>query len=66
MGGKPTIRNGVNRVETHIIDYSGNAYGKEIKIEFINKIRDVVRFDSTEQLKSQLKNDVNVAKTELL
>ncbi len=66
VGGKPTIRNGVNRVETHIIDYSGNAYGKEIKIEFINKIRDVVRFDSTEQLKSQLKNDVNVAKTELL
>ena len=66
VGGKPTIRGGVNRVETHIIDYSGDAYGKEIKVEFIKKIRDTIKFENTDSLKSQLKNDVNIAKTELL
>ncbi|MBQ2753966.1 MAG: riboflavin biosynthesis protein RibF, partial [Clostridia bacterium] len=66
VGGKPTIRGGVNRVETHIIDYSGDAYGKEIKVEFIKKIRDIIKFENTDSLKSQLKNDVNIAKTELL
>ena len=66
VGGKPTIRGGVNRVETHIIDYSGDVYGKEIKVEFIKKIRDIIKFENTDSLKSQLKNDVNIAKTELL
>ncbi|MBQ3114932.1 MAG: bifunctional riboflavin kinase/FAD synthetase [Clostridia bacterium] len=66
VGGKPTIKGGVDRVETHIIDYSGNAYGKEIEVAFVRRIRNIVKFDCTDHLKSQLKIDVNIAKTELI
>ena len=36
--------------ETHIIDYSGILYGKEIKVDFYRRIRDEKRFSSVEEL----------------
>lgn len=59
VGGKPTVRDGVNRVETYAVNYSGCAYGKKIRVEFIKRLRDTVRFDTIEQLKGQLSADVS-------
>lgn len=57
-GGKPTIRDGADRVETHVLNYSGDAYGKKITVYFKKKLRDIVRFETIEQLKLQLNKDV--------
>lgn len=59
IGGKPTIRDGVNRVECHIIGFNENIYKEEIKIRFIKKLRDIIKFDSIDDLKKQLKKDIN-------
>ena len=64
IGVRPTVEKGETkpRLEAHIIGFEGDLYGKEIKIEFIEKIRDEVKFDSVEDLKKQLSLDVGFCK----
>ncbi|MCM1499452.1 MAG: riboflavin kinase, partial [Clostridium sp.] len=58
-GKKPTIE-GRRRVglETHIPGYSGNLYGRELKTELLYFIRPEEKFDSVEELRQQIENDV--------
>ena len=58
VGVNPTVENiDTPKVETHLIDFAGEMYGKSIQIEFIDFIRDEKKFDSVGELKSQLEND---------
>lgn len=45
------------RIETHILDFSGDLYGKEITVEFLYYMRDFKNFLSTDELKLQLDED---------
>ena len=47
------------RLETHIIDYSGYLYDKELRVYLLGFIRDERRFDSLEELKMQINIDKN-------
>lgn len=60
IGNRPTVEsNGERKVEVHILNFSGNLYGKTLKISCINRIRDEKKFSSLEELKFQLKQDKN-------
>lgn len=59
IGLRPTFENEDLRSETHIIDFSGDLYGKKIKVELIKYIRDEVRFGDLEELKNQIKADID-------
>lgn len=61
VGVRPTVDDGSPNVETHIIGYSGNAYGKVLTLDFVEKIRPERRFDSLEDLKSQVNSDIAFA-----
>jgi riboflavin kinase/FMN adenylyltransferase len=58
IGTRPTFGNGKFWVETHMLNYEGNLYGKEIKVEFVQKLRDEGFFDSSEKLTSQIGKDI--------
>ena len=58
IGRRPTFGENERTIETHILDYQGNLYGREAKIEFIERLRDEKRFDSAEELKKQITEDV--------
>jgi riboflavin kinase / FMN adenylyltransferase len=45
-------------VETHIIDFNQDIYGKRIEVFFLKKVRDEVKFESVEQLKQQIWDDM--------
>ncbi len=49
-------------VETHIIDFEEDIYGKKIEVFFLSKIRDEKKFESIEQLKEQIKIDMRSAR----
>jgi riboflavin kinase/FMN adenylyltransferase len=49
-------------LETHLLDYEGHLYGKEIRVEFVQKLRDEQRFLSSEELKTQIEKDVRTVK----
>ncbi len=60
VGVRPTVSNTdyVN-CETHIINYSGDLYGKEIKVEFYCRLRDEIKFSSIDELKAQIQKDIS-------
>lgn len=52
----------VLRIETHILDFHENIYGKTIQIEFMGYMRDIRAFCSTNELEQQLVQDRNTRK----
>lgn len=67
VGVRPTFENQpvLPRVETHILDYSKDLYGKEIGLDFIGRLRDEQRFPSVPALVEQIQRDISRAREEL-
>lgn len=64
VGVKPTVEeNAKPLAETHILDYNGNLYGKNIEVRFCEFIRDEMKFSSVDELKKQIEKDIGYIKT---
>lgn len=62
IGIRPTVAEGLSRsIEVHLIEFEGNLYEKEIKIEFIAQLRGEIKFDGLEALQQQLCADRQAA-----
>lgn len=59
-GRKPTVGDFQPVVETHILNFDKNIYNTDIEIKFIKKIRDEKKFDSLNELKTQINKDTQV------
>ena len=58
IGCRPTVSSGNARtIETHIFDFDEDIYGLDIKVTFVGKIRNEVKFDSLDALREQLEKD---------
>ena len=64
IGSHPTVKreDGIV-IETHLIDWEGDLYGKEITVKFLKRLRDEKKFGSLEELKYQLTGDKEVARS---
>ena len=62
VGAKPTVNVESRNIETHIIGVEDDLYGREIEIFFGEKIRDIKKFESIDQLKKQLEEDIKTIK----
>ncbi len=61
-GYGPTVNNNsILKTEVHIIDFNENIYEHKIKISFITKIRNQIKFDNIEKLKYQIQRDIAFA-----
>ncbi|MDR1164203.1 MAG: bifunctional riboflavin kinase/FAD synthetase, partial [Candidatus Accumulibacter sp.] len=49
-------------LEAHLFDFSGDLYGRRLKVRFLCKIRDEIRFSGLEDLKARIADDVVSAK----
>jgi len=58
IGTRPTFGDNRRAVEVYIVDYQGELYGREIHVEFVERLRGEKRFDSVEELKRQMSRDV--------
>jgi riboflavin kinase/FMN adenylyltransferase len=58
IGAKPTFGDNRRTVEVYIVDYQGALYGQELQLEFVERLREERRFDSVEELKKQVAEDV--------
>lgn len=59
IGSRPTFENNAPpTVEVHIIDLNENLYSKMLKILFVSRLRDEVKFNTNEELIEQLKIDI--------
>lgn len=57
LGVRPSVGGGRLLLETHIIGYDGDLYGRRLKVHLREKIRDERRFDSISDLQRQLRED---------
>lgn len=65
IGVRPSV--GEDReimLETHIIDFSGDLYGKQVTVELVRFMRDEKRFDSIEALREQVVSDIETVRRE--
>jgi len=63
IGFNPTFGNDFLSVEVHIFNFGQNIYGQKIIVHFVEYLRSEQKFASVEQLKAQIKLDVEKAKT---
>ncbi len=65
IGQKPTIGGENKTIEVNIFDFNQDIYNSEISIEFIDHIRNEVKFESVDDLKHQLKEDEKAVRNRL-
>ena len=62
IGHSPTFEDHEFTVEVHIFDFSANIYGKKIRVNFIKRIRDEIKFSNISELIDQIQLDIAAAR----
>lgn len=65
LGIKPSIGDEKISLEMNIFDFNDDIYGKYVQVEFLEKIRNEIKFNSLNDLKKQIKVDCETAKLQL-
>lgn len=61
IGVRPTFEeDGAVTVEVWIVDFDRDIYGKRIKVSFIHRLREELKFDSADQLIAQMDQDKKI------
>jgi len=63
LGTRPAVESdGTWLLETHVLDWQGDAYGKLVRIEFLRKLRDEAHYDTLDALTAQIRKDAQDAR----
>lgn len=62
VGVRPTFEGDERTVETHILNFDQNIYGKRLTIEFVARLRPEKKFDSLDDLMTQISHDASQAR----
>jgi riboflavin kinase/FMN adenylyltransferase len=66
IGYKPTVGGETRKgVETYLFDFSGDLYGRHLKVEFLEYERPEQKFQSLEELKARILSDVHWGKSKI-
>lgn len=62
IGYSPTFDDHLFTIEVHLIDFDDNIYGEKIRVNFVRRIREEIKFSNLSMLSDQIKKDVQVAR----
>jgi riboflavin kinase/FMN adenylyltransferase len=62
VGMKPTFDDERPAIETYLLDFEGDIYARELRIEFLHRLRGVVKFVNVEALIEAIRADVEAAR----
>jgi len=62
IGVRPTFGDSTSAVEAHLLDFSGDLYGRRIRLTFVRRLREERKFPSVEALRAQIAADVASAR----
>lgn len=62
IGLRPTVDGKAPALEVHLFDFAGTLYGQRLTVTFLHPLRDEVRFDSVDTLKTQIQQDMRDAR----
>ena len=58
LGTRPTVGGSRFVLEVHLLDFDENIYGRRMRVRFLQKLRDEVRFTSIETMCEQIQQDI--------
>jgi riboflavin kinase/FMN adenylyltransferase len=62
VGVRPTFGETTLAVEAHLLDFTGDLYDRQVRLEFLDRLRDEMRFPSVEALRAQVARDIAAAR----
>lgn len=62
LGPRPTFQGEPPSIEVHLLDWSGDLYGRELRIDFCARLRDVLPFHSPAELVEQMHRDADLGR----
>jgi len=62
LGTRPTVGGVHTLLEVHVFDFSADLYGREIEVEFVEKLRDEEHFPTLDALVAQIHRDAAEAR----
>jgi riboflavin kinase/FMN adenylyltransferase len=62
VGERPTFGASRPTIETHLLEFEGDCYDRELRIELLHRLRDEQRFSGVDELVAQIKRDVEAAR----
>jgi riboflavin kinase/FMN adenylyltransferase len=65
LGPRPTFPGASPSIEVHLLDWSDDLYDREVQVDFIDRIRGVMAFDSPAALVDQMHRDVAAVRVRL-
>jgi len=64
LGTRPAVKHqGMQLLETHLFDFSGDLYGQRVRVELLHKFRDETSFKDVDALRAQIAIDADQART---
>ena len=58
IGNAPTFKNAKWQIEAHLLDFSGDLYGRTMQVEMIDWLREQRKYSSIDELKEQIHRDI--------
>ncbi|GAB3646918.1 bifunctional riboflavin kinase/FMN adenylyltransferase [Glycomyces tarimensis] len=65
VGTNPTFEGTERSVEAHLLDFAGDLYGVEVRLDFAARLRGQIAFDSVDELVEQIETDVAATRVAL-
>lgn len=62
VGVRPTVGSAFPGCETYILDFDGDLYGKDVKVEFYDFMRDEIQFSDLDELKAAIDHDIDTVR----
>lgn len=58
LGPNPTFSEADRKLEVHLVGFQGNLYGRSLRVDLVDRVRDIQRFQTREALQRQLQQDI--------
>ena len=62
IGPNPTFGEQIRKVEAHLIDFSGDLYGRTVELDFLARLRSTRAFSGLDDLLTQIRADIERAR----
>ena len=66
IGKRPTFEKKQVTLETHLLDWEGDLYGKSIRVEFVSRLREERKFSGSQELVRQIHSDIEHGRKKLI
>ena len=63
LGPRPTFLGAPPTIELYLLDFDGDLYGENVRVDFVERLRDVLPFESVDALVAKIAEDVAQTRT---